>query len=849
MAQRVLDVVVAALTLVVLWPLFGILAVAVKLDSPGPVFHVSPRVGRAGRFFRLYKFRSMSVQAQPGASVTARQDSRITRVGRIMRPLRLDELPQLLNVLKGEMSLVGPRPETPAIVERYGAEHHPILDVRPGLTGPTQLAWLDEESRIPAGVDPTQYYVTYILPQKLQSDLRYVRTRSLRGDLRCLVQTPFALGRLVLARLRLGRLPKAARLAVDSAAVALATCLAYLLRFDGHVPTTDLPILGASVLVALAAYAVPFIWLRTYRSIWRYAGVEDFWTILRACLLGGLATGTAMYLVRSPFPRSVYILTPVLALLIMGGVRLGFRTAATSLGRIPPAERRRVVVVGAGALGESVAREILSTPDQGYEIVGFVDDDPLLQGARLRSVPVLGTTDQLSNLARVRGIDEAIIAIPYPSLAELRRIAAECVRGGVQFKTLPSVGQLIRGEGSLRYLRKVNLDELLGRAPAFLDPEKIAGFLRERRVLVTGAGGSIGSELCRQVVSLGADSLMMVERGESGLFDICAELQARPTRTRLAAALADIKHLPRMSELFENFKPDIVFHAAAYKHVPLLEEHPGEAVLNNVVGTARLARLAASHGTGAFVLVSTDKAVKPTSLMGATKRVCELYVMALNARQRALGSVEARTQFRVVRFGNVLGSAGSALPLFQQQIERGGAITITHPEMSRFFMTVQEAVALVLESVMLDQPADVLVLDMGEPVKITQLAEDLVTALGLPPSAVPKHVTGPRPGERLHEILWEDADEVGPSGHPRMVAVRHRMRPVVGIEETVEEIEQLALAGEVERSLQKITDIVPTYRPRSGIGRPSMVHLNGYVAMAPDAHRRDVPSHEPDAAA
>jgi FlaA1/EpsC-like NDP-sugar epimerase len=283
----------------------------------------------------------------------------------------------------------------------------------------------------------------------------------------------------------------------------------------------------------------------------------------------------------------------------------------------------------------------------------------------------------------------------------------------------------------------------------------------------------------------------------------------------------------RMGELFRHFRPDIVFHAAAYKHVPLLESHPVEAVLNNVVGTVRLARLAQSHGIGSFTLISTDKAVKPTNLMGATKRICELYVMAMNARQRALAESEVPTRFRVVRFGNVLGSSGSALPLFQRQIENSAAITITHPEVSRFFMTTQEAAALVLESVMLETTADALVLDMGKPVKITELANDLVTALGLEPTKVAQRVIGLRPGEKLHEALWEDGDEVGPSGHPRLVAVQQRVRPLAEIDEIVMDIEQLALEGRVEEFLGRVSELVPSYVPSYSNGRPPMMELNG----------------------
>ena len=828
MLKRAIDVLGALLALVVLSPVLLALVIAIQLSAPGPVLYTTLRVGKGGRLYRLYQFRSIVGQSRPGAPVTTGKGPRITRAGRLIRLLRLEELPQFLNVLRGDMSLVGPRPQPPSIVERYTAEQREILGVRPGLTGPSQLAWLDEESRSQVGVepaqdgDPEQYHITHILPQHLQGELSYIRNQSLRRDLFYLFQTPLALAHLILTRFQLVLI----RLGVDCLIVAAVTYAAYLVRFDGSLSADHIGTLLYGLPLVVVSYAIAFVATRTYRGIWRYVGVEDFWRLLGACGLGGVIAGALLYLLRSPYPRSVLLLTPILAMLVMGGARLAVRSIVGRSERVPwVRDRRRVVILGAGAAGQSVAREILRTRPLGYEIAGFVDDDPRLQGATLRTLPVLGTTTQLDELARKHRLDEAIVAIPRLGLADLRRIGESCARAGLEFKTMPSVGQLIRGEGSLRYLRKVDLDDLLRRKPLSLDPQRVAAFVRDKRVVVTGAGGSIGSELCRQLVALGAGSLLMIDRVENVLFDIGAELETRPSGTKLTAALADVKHVTRMAELFDHFKPDIVFHAAAYKHVSLLESHPIEAVLNNVVGTVRLARLAKAYGTGTFTLISTDKAVKPTNLMGATKRICELYMMAMNARQHALPETEPRTLFRVVRFGNVLGSSGSALPLFQRQIENSSAITITHPEVSRFFMTIQEAVALVLESVMLETTADALVLDMGEPVKITELANDLVTALGLQPATVAKQVIGLRPGEKLHEILWDEADEVVPSGHPRLVAVRQRVRPLAEIDELVTAIERLALEGHVEQFLGRVSELVPSYVPSYDYGRPALIEL------------------------
>ena len=825
LSKRILDVLGAAVGLLVSLPVLVILAIAVKLDSAGPILFTQSRVGRGGRLFRLYKFRSMFVDADKGSAITAGVDARVTRVGRILRPSRMDELPQLLNVLKGDMSLVGPRPEAPSIVERYTPEQREVLTLRPGITGPTQLTWLNESSQLPATADPATYYVRHLLPQKLEMDLQYVRTRTLLEDLRILLRTPIRLGHFVMARPRLARVLKASRLGTDLLLVAIATYLAFFARFDGTIPPDDVWALLWGLPAVLVAYGCAFLFLTTYRSIWSYAGVADFWQISKAVILGATLNATVMHLVRWPYPRTVLLLSPAFALLLLGGARVTWRTLATALGREGLiAARRRVVIVGAGRTGASVAREILSSPGLAYDLVGFVDDDRLLQRATLHNLPVLGTTAELLPLTRKHALSEAIIAIPRPTLTQLRRIREACIRADLVFKTLPSLGQLVSGDGQVRYLRKVDVGELLPREARSLRGAEVARLVAGKRVMVTGAGGSIGSELCRQIARLGADTLVMVERAESPLFALSAELQALGLSTKLTAALADVKHVLRMSELFGHFRPQIVFHAAAYKHVPMLEAHPTEAVLNNVISTARLANLASTHAVEDFVFISTDKAVRPNNLMGATKRICELYLMALDGAEGPEPRGR-RTKFRIVRFGNVLGSAGSALPLFQQQIENGEPITITDPDVSRFFMTIDEAVGLVLESATLDTQGGIAVLDMGEPIKITALADDFITALGLPPSQVPRRFIGLRPGEKLHEILWEEMDEVLPSRHPRIAVVRLRARPLKEMDSMVRQLEQLAVEGAVGQLVAKVRELVPSYTGLAGHEQPAVLHV------------------------
>ncbi|HWQ68715.1 MAG TPA: polysaccharide biosynthesis protein, partial [Patescibacteria group bacterium] len=820
MVKRLIDLVFSLAALVLLLPVFLLVAIAIKLDSPGPVFYAQERAGRRGKTFRILKFRSMVVNAERlGPLVTGNADPRVTRVGRLLRLLKIDELPQLINVLKGDMSLVGPRPEIPAIVEQYTEEQCKILEAKPGITGPTQLAWVGESDTFPPGVDVYEHYTKQFMQEKLKSDLEYVRTRSLAGDLWYVIRTPVAIGGRILATFNPpSYIKKCARLTLDCLVVVAANLSALMVRFDWALPEKEVQHLLYGLPVACAAYLVSFITLRTHKSIWKFAGVEDLWQIIKASALGGGLHGFAVVLLGwHDYPRSVLILTVPLTVLLAGGMRLLVRSSFSLQPKhlssyTSTTNGRKVVIIGAGETGELIAREILGNPSLGYGLIGFVDDDLKKHGATIHGRPVLGTIDRLSDIAKTYAIQEAIIAISTATSNDLRRIGGICAMAGLEFKTLPSFAQLVRGDGKLRYLRKVHVDELLGREPVAINREAIAEFIRGKRVMVTGAGGSIGSELCRQLVSYDVESLIMIERAENALHHISLEIRQHFPKANVTAALADIKHIPRMSEIFERTRPQVVFHAAAYKHVPILEDHPGEAVLNNIIGTKRLAEVAQKFDVNTFVFVSTDKAVRPKSLMGATKKVSEKYIMALNQVLRQSSPPGRRPRFFAVRFGNVLGSAGSVVPLFQKQIEDGEPITITDPQMSRYFMTISEAVGLVLQSSTLDCKEDLFILNMGEAVKIDQLVNDLALTSGLNPSQVTKRYIGLRPGEKLHESLWDD-EEVLASEYGMIFAVRQPQTSFGDLEERLNHIETLAMVGNIPALLQQIHHIIPSYAP------------------------------------
>ncbi len=634
------------------------------------------------------------------------------------------------------------------------------------------------------------------------------------------------------------------RIAIDVAAVVAANVLAFMVRFEGVLPLEQAWLLVHGVLVTTSAYFLAFATLRTYRSIWRYASMEDLLRVTKAAVLGGsLHALIVVVLGWRSYPRSVLLLTLVFTVVLATAIRALVRLVSQVRTEPNATEMRRVVIIGVGESGESIAREIGANPSMGFQVVGFLDNDPARTGQTVRDVPVLGTIAELPRVARHFRVHDAVIALPNLDGAMLRSISTTCVAAGVNFKVLPSVTQLVQGRGRFRYLRSFDVDELLRREPTRPDEPKLRAFLEGKRVMVTGAGGSIGSEICRQVLRFGVSSLVMVERSENALNEITLEMASRFPDASVTAALADVKHVPRMTELCQRYRPQIVFHAAAYKHVPILEDHPGEAVLNNVVGTRRLADVTEMYGAETFVFISTDKAAKPGNLMGATKRICEMYLAALNGSHGGRQGRNPSTRFVVVRFGNVLGSAGSVVPLFTRQIENGEPITITDPDVSRFLMTIPEAVSLVLESPTTNLEGDVFVLDMGEPVKITQLVDDLVASLGLAPGDVSKQFVGLRPGEKLHEVLWQDDEEIVRSPAERIFAIRQIRRPVREMKALVGELERRAIQGDVPGLLGLVHEVVPSYSPppgRQGFTVPEAGEKHRILIVDDDSMSRDL---------
>jgi FlaA1/EpsC-like NDP-sugar epimerase len=585
--------------------------------------------------------------------------------------------------------------------------------------------------------------------------------------------------------------------AVDACLIAIAWYLAFALRFDFAIPKRYGELITETILLAVVIKVAVLTMFGLYNRWWRYVSIGDMWSAARAVGVGSLIAFIVIFLIDPVegvrLPRSVFLIDALLLLAFITGARLLARTLIERPGRRGLVTRgREALIVGAGDAGQLIIKEMLKNRALGYTPIGLVDDDPRKSNLRLHGVRVLGTTAALPHILGDNKPDEVIIAIPSAAGETRQRIVNVCRDASVAVKTLPAVHELITGDLHLaRQLREVQVEDVLGREAVDLDLASIASYLTGETVLVTGAGGSIGAELCRQIAAMGAERIVLVDHGENALVEIERELEHERRYGAAIPVLADVKHRAKMRQIFERYKPAVVFHAAAYKHVPLMEQNALEAVRNNVVATGVVADVASEHRVKRFVLVSTDKAVNPKNVLGQTKAVSEWIVQAAAAQE------QNGTQFICVRFGNVLASSGSVIPLFRRQIARGGPVTVTHPEMTRFFMTIPEAVQLVIQAGAIGESGDIYVLDMGQPVKIVDLANNMIRLSGKEPGRdVKVEFIGVRPGEKLHEELWGDGEQVVPTSHAKILRCAGRPVDPAWLEEELAELERLVETGE-----------------------------------------------------
>ncbi len=553
----------------------------------------------------------------------------------------------------------------------------------------------------------------------------------------------------------------------DTVSTVFAYWFAFALRFNFSIPDVHLNMFLSTLPVLVIIRVLCFYFFGLYAGVWRYASMNDLLRILKATILSSCLffayIGLVYHLI--DFSRSVFIIDWFIIVFLIGGSRFMYRLFREFYPVRVNRTKKRVLIVGAGRAGEMLLREMKQSVRIGYKPIGFLDDNKAKKGLRIHGVPVLGKVDDLAKVVDKKQIEEAVIAIPSLTGKEMRRIIGLCDSAGIGCKTVPAISDILNGSVHVNQIREIRIEDLLGRERVELNKEQIREYLTGKRVLVTGAAGSIGSELCRQIMKMEPEQLILYERVENELYRIDREFGEAFRGKGYVMVLGDILDTDRLRWAMDTFKPQAVFHAAAYKHVPIMESHPLEAVRNNIQGTYNVVKASLDSGVDKFVLISTDKAVSPANVMGATKRIAELICQGMNS--------EKKTKFIAVRFGNVLNSAGSVIPLFKDQIMKGGPVTVTHPDMTRYFMSIPEAAQLVMQAGALGKGGEIFVLDMGEPVKITDLAQDMIRLMGFKVGDdIDIVYTGLRPGEKLHEELVSQEEESIKTMHGKITMVQ-----------------------------------------------------------------------------
>ena len=598
----------------------------------------------------------------------------------------------------------------------------------------------------------------------------------------------------------------------------------YLFRFEFSLSPIYIQQIKTVLLWIVPLKIIVFLFSGIYRGMWRYTSIGDFWLLARACLLSTLLI-LAIILYMSGFKgysRAIFIIDGVLTFLLIGGKLMAIRSYFAGFANpkireelFPKVTYKKVLIVGAGAAGEKILREIFENNQLHYRVIGFIDDDPQKQGRSIHGVPVLGNLGIITSILEHEDVKEILIAIPSANGDQIRNIVETCKDCNVSYKILPGMGELIDGRVSIKILRDISYEDLLGRPPVQLDVSGIRSYLDDKTVLITGCGGSIGSELCRQVIKYQPGYLILLDASEMNLFNIQMELQNERYFHKCEAILGQVQNEHLMEDIFKKYKPQVVFHAAAYKHVPMLEKNPWEAVFNNIIGSRIAIEISIKYHVERFVLVSTDKAVRPTNVMGASKRVTELIMQSLQGNS---------TLLMAVRFGNVIGSSGSVIPVFRRQIEKGGPVTVTHPEVNRYFMTIPESTQLILQAAAMGEGGEVFVLKMGTPVKIADMARDLIRLSGKEPDVDIKIIyTGLRDGEKLYEELITEGEDILPTGHGEIMVLRSNRHADEAsylqeirakLESDIDELIKYSLLHDTKTIKKKFKEIVPEYEPQ-----------------------------------
>ncbi|ADH86487.1 polysaccharide biosynthesis protein [Desulfurivibrio alkaliphilus] len=612
-------------------------------------------------------------------------------------------------------------------------------------------------------------------------------------------------------------------LGADILLLVAAHLLAYGIRFDFEPGAREWANIKAVLPWLVPLKITVFAFFGLYRGMWRYTGVTDLLNILRANFVTGLVIMGGILLATrfEGFSRSVFVLDTILAFLMIAGLRFSIRLFYQGLPRwrdlvVPGNARRRkrLLLIGAGDAAEKVVRETMDNQELPHRVVGFLDDNPDKIGRWIHGIPVYGPIARLRTLALHVKAEELLIAMPSAGREEMEQVVRLCRESKLPFKTLPGLGELISDKVSIKSIRDVSYKDLLGRPPVRLEQERIEEVLRGRTVLVTGAGGSIGSDLCRQIVRFKPARLVMFDADEANLYRIEMEILHEKGFAEYAVVLGKVQDRELLEHMFAEHKPTVVFHAAAYKHVPLVEHNPWEGVYNNIFASKRLMEVAMAYGVERFILVSSDKAVRPTNVMGATKRLAEMLLQAY-CRELTAGPEKVATRFMAVRFGNVLGSSGSVIPLFKRQIELGGPVTVTDPEMTRYFMSIEEASQLILQAAAMGEGGEIFILEMGTPVRIGRMARDLIRLCGKEPdSEIEIKQIGLRPGEKMHEELITEGEGIVKTEHEKIMVLRGQGRSFEELRRSLDNLKELASRHDAVGIKTELKKIIPEYTPQ-----------------------------------
>ncbi|MBU0729374.1 MAG: polysaccharide biosynthesis protein [Proteobacteria bacterium] len=593
--------------------------------------------------------------------------------------------------------------------------------------------------------------------------------------------------------------------------------LAYLIRFEGHIAGPQLVNIKTVLPFYIPLKLLVFSFFGLYRGMWRYTGLIDLMNIVKACAVVAFVALGGLLLVNrfEGFSRSVFVIDALLTFLMISGVRVALRLyyhqpihfIANFQETLGKASHKKLLIIGAGDAAEKIVREIHDNRALPYTVIGFLDDHPSKIGKRIHGIPVLGATAELHEFVFKAKPHEILIAVPSASRDQIGRFVELCRTSGIPYKTLPGLGELINGGLSIKSIRDVSYKDLLGRPPVRLELEQIDNIISGKCVLMTGAGGSIGSELCRQILRFHPGKIILYDASEENLYSIEMEILHEYGFSNYVTVLGKVQDRDLLGHVFSHYKPDIVFHAAAYKHVPMVERNPWEAIYNNIFATLRLIKVSIQHDVERFILVSTDKAVRPTNVMGASKRMAEKLLLAHNK-----GS--CRTRFMAVRFGNVLGSSGSVIPLFRRQIELGGPVTVTDPNITRYFMSIEEAAQLILQAATMGEGGEIFILEMGTPVRIAQMARDLIRLCGKEPDIeIEIKYTGLRPGEKLYEELITEGEGIVSTKHEKILVLRGNGCNLEDMEHPLTKLKFLAKAHDSNGIKEVLKEIVPEYRP------------------------------------